>query len=194
MNSNDSLLAEDLLPTIRKLKTGGKKIIYAQGFFDLLHIGHVYHLEQAKKLGDLLIVGVVADRFFNKRSGRTLFKENERLKYVAVLDCVDFVVLNNAPDATAAIIKIKPDIYAKGEDVKAKAINPAENLYREIRSLETVGGKICFTKSLPIHTSDLLALLAKAEDSRDEVKDKLFNPLMLPEIILAYNRSFKKSI
>jgi len=152
-----------LIRSLSKSKSMGKKIVYAQGFFDLFHIGHVYHLEEAKKIGDILVVGVGSDRFFKKRGGRPLFKEKERLRFVAVLDCVDFVVLNDAADAIGAIKKISPDIYAKGEDVKEKATDPSENLYREIKMLKAIGGKIHFTKSLPIHSTELLAKLFDIE-------------------------------
>jgi rfaE bifunctional protein nucleotidyltransferase chain/domain len=163
MKTQKILAFKTLIQQVIELKSAGKKIVYAQGFFDLLHIGHVYHLQRAKKLGDILIVGVNSDRFFKKRQGKTLFKEDERMKFVADLDCVDFVVLNDAPDAIETLRKIKPNIYAKGEDVKEKAANPAENLYKEIKALEAVGGKIYFTKSLPIHSTELLAKLLKEQ-------------------------------
>jgi cytidyltransferase-like protein len=146
-------------------------------------------LEQAKKLGDILVVGVVSDRFFKKRE-QTFFNEKERLEFVEVLECVDFAILNDAPDAIETITQIMPDIYAKGEDVRKKAMNPSENLYKEIGALLTLGGEIHFTKSLPVHTSDLLAKLADVE-RRAEIEDKLFNPLLLPKIISSYDKNFR---
>lgn len=164
---------DSLIQPLVNLKSAGKKIVYAQGFFDLFHIGHVYHLKKAKKLGDVLVVGVVSGRYFRKRSGQPLFQEEERMKFVSVLDCVDFVVLNDAADAIEAITKIKPAVYAKGEDVREKAFNPAENLYREIKVVEAIGGRVCFTKSLAIHSSDILAKLSPEEiaDLKNEFKE-----------------------
>ncbi len=165
---NKIISAKKIIRVASKLKSEGQKIVYAQGFFDLFHIGHVHHLEQAKKLGDVLIVGVVADWFVKKGPGRPIFKEKERLKLVAALECVDLVVLNEAPDAIEAIKKIAPDIYAKGEDVKEKAANPQENLYREIKILETAGGKIHFTQSLPIHSTQLLDKFFNAKSASEQ--------------------------
>jgi len=171
MKHSKILSFEALIRSVNELKSAGKKIVYAQGFFDLLHIGHVYHLEQSKKLGDILIVGVVADRFMRKGPGRPIFKEKERLKQVAVLDCVDFLVLVKTPTAIEPITKIKPNIYVKGADAKEKADHPRDpaeilyrdNLFLEINASKSVGGKIHFTKSLPIHSTELLAKLSDAE-------------------------------
>ncbi len=133
-----------------------KKIIYAHGAFDLFHAGHIHHLEEAKKLGDILIVTITPDRFIKKGPGRPRFNEVSRMKFVAGLECVDFVALNDAPEATETIKKINPDIYVKGDDVKERALDPKEGLFREIEAVKAVGGKVCFIKSLPIHSTDLL--------------------------------------
>lgn len=158
---NDKITSLKKIAALRKKLVAGQKIVYAQGFFDLLHVAHIHHLEQAKKLGDILIVGVVADKFAKKGPGRPCFKASDRLAAVASLECVDLVFLVAAPDAKAAIKNIRPDIYVKGEDVKDKAQNPAENLYWEIKAVQSVGGDVRFTNSLvvnslPIHSTELL--------------------------------------
>lgn len=136
-----------------------KKIVYAHGAFDLLHAGHIHHLEEAKKLGDIgdiLIVTITPDRFIQKGPGRPRFNEEARVKFVSGLECVDFVALNDSAEATETIKRMRPDIYAKGEDVKEKSGDPKEGLYREIKAVEETGGEVRFIKSLPIHSTDLL--------------------------------------
>ncbi len=156
MSTEKILSFSEAVKLAGELKARGKKIVYAQGYFDLLHAGHVRHFEEAKKLGDVLMVGVVVDQFVNKGPGRPIFKEEQRLNLVAALTDVDFAFLNKTPDAVEAIRKIVPQVYVKGEDVRQKANDPRENLYREIKELKAAGGKIHFTKSLPIHSTDLL--------------------------------------
>ncbi|PIU57617.1 MAG: hypothetical protein COS89_04105, partial [Deltaproteobacteria bacterium CG07_land_8_20_14_0_80_38_7] len=111
---------------------------------------------EAKKLGDILIVTVTPDIFIKKGPGRPRFNESERLRFVAGLECVDFVSLNNTRDASHAIKILSPDIYVKGKDVKFKSDKPEEALYREIKALKLCGGNIRFIESLPIHSTELL--------------------------------------
>ena len=147
---------EVLIFLVKNLKQHGKKIVYAHGAFDLLHTGHIHHLEEAKKLGDVLVVTVTSDKFIQRGAGRPRFKENERAGFIGALECVDFVSINDSPDAADAISKLQPDVYVKGEDVKEKAGDPKEGLYREIKALEDCRGEIKFLKSLPIHSTELL--------------------------------------
>lgn len=148
---------EELISIVKSLKQEGKKIVYAHGAFDLLHTGHVHHLEEAKKLGDVLIATITPDRFIKRGIGRPRFQEGERAKFVSALECVDYISINDSPDAVDIISRLRPDVYVKGEDVKEKAGDPQEGLYREIKALEDYGGEIKFLKSLPIHSTELLS-------------------------------------
>ena len=147
---------ETLLEIVKNLKKEGKKIVYAHGAFDLLHTGHIHHLEEAKKLGDVLIVTITADRFIKRGAGRPRFKQEERARFVAALECVNYVSISDSADCADAINLLQPDFYAKGEDVKEKADDLKEGLYREIKALEDCGGEIKFLESLPIHSTELL--------------------------------------
>src|SRR6266850_6438904 len=106
----------ELAPIVDRLRQSGKTVVHAHGTFDLLHIGHVRHLEAARKLGDVLVVTVTADRFVNKGPGRPVFTEALRAEMVAALHFVTYVAIAEAPDAINAIEAIRPDIYAKGND------------------------------------------------------------------------------
>ena len=156
MNFSKIVSLEALCALVDSLKKQGKKIVYAHGAFDLLHAGHIHHLEEAKKLGDILVATVTPDEFIQRGPGRPRFKEEERLRFLASLECVNFVALNDAPDVAETVKKLRPDIYAKGEDVKHKVDDSAGGLYREIAALGEIGGKVHFIKSLPIHSTELL--------------------------------------
>src|ERR1700680_3348397 len=97
-------------------RAAGKRVVQAHGTFDLLHLGHVRHLEAARRLGDLLVVTVTADRFVNKGPGRPVFNAELRAEMLATLEYVDWVAVNDAADAVSAIERIRPSIYIKGQD------------------------------------------------------------------------------
>ena len=102
----------DLVEEVRKLKGRNLKVVQCHGVFDLLHIGHIRHFEQAKKLGDILIVTVTPDRFVNKGVGRPAFSEALRAEVIASLDCVDYVAVNQWPSAVESIKLVQPDVFA----------------------------------------------------------------------------------
>ncbi len=109
---------EELAEHLSSLRAEGKKIVLCHGVFDLLHIGHIRHFEQAKKLGDILVVTVTQDRYVNKGPHRPAFTEDLRAESIAALDCVDYVAINNWPTSVETIKLLKPDVYGKGSDYK----------------------------------------------------------------------------
>jgi D-beta-D-heptose 7-phosphate kinase/D-beta-D-heptose 1-phosphate adenosyltransferase len=96
----------------------GKRVVFTNGCFDLLHRGHVHILRQAKAAGDLLIVGVNTDRSVQsiKGPGRPIRSESDRSELIAAMEMVDYVVLFDEPDPTNLIAAIKPNVLAKGGD------------------------------------------------------------------------------
>ena len=146
----------ELVAIAKQFKKNNKKVVYAHGTFDLLHAGHIHHLEEAKKLGDVLLVTVTPDRFIEKGFERPRFNEAERARFIAGLECVGYVSFTDAADAKNVICEIQPDIYVKGEDVRQKADEPGSGLSQEIRVLKEMGGEVKFLKSLPIHSTALL--------------------------------------
>src|SRR3982074_3527929 len=94
-----------------QLRHFGKTVVQAHGSFDLLHLGHVRHLEAARRLGDVLVVTVTADRFVNKGPGRPVFNEALRAEMLAALEYVDWVAIDPSPDAVGAITTIRPKVY-----------------------------------------------------------------------------------
>ncbi len=88
----------------------GRTVVLCHGVFDLLHMGHVRHLQQAKSRGDILIVTITADAFVNKGPGKPAFSEHLRAEMLSALSCVDWVGVNNAPDATPVLDTVKPAV------------------------------------------------------------------------------------
>lgn len=154
-NHKVKTLAE-LKPVIQKLKAAKKKIVLGHGVFDLLHYGHIHYLQQAKKLGDVLIVSMVVDKFVQKGPNRPVFHEEIRARSLAAIAVVDFVVPCEDFGPWGIIKTLRPNIYAKGEDSQPQLKNLKSGLNRDKRLVRSVGGDIRFTKSLPIHSAELL--------------------------------------
>lgn len=103
---------------LRRLKNKGRKIVFTNGCFDILHYGHAKYLEEAKKNGDILIVAVNTDASVRKIKGRgrPVVDEKNRARLVAALGCVDYVTLFSQDTPIQVIKKLKPDILIKGAD------------------------------------------------------------------------------
>lgn len=119
-----------------KLKKEGKKIVFTNGCFDILHIGHVKYLEDAKSLGDILIVGVNNDESVRilKGNSRPIVPDLERAEILAALKCVDYVVIFNELNPENLIAQLKPAIHVKGGDYVIDQIP-------ESKLVESFGGK-----------------------------------------------------
>ncbi|MCK4487199.1 MAG: D-glycero-beta-D-manno-heptose 1-phosphate adenylyltransferase [Desulfobacterales bacterium] len=115
---------EALRQKVQALKRAGKRIVFTNGCFDLLHIGHIRYLKAARAEGDLLVVGVNSDRSVReiKEPGRPVVPENERAEVLASLACVDFVTLFDEPDPLVTIRSLVPDVLVKGADWGEDAI------------------------------------------------------------------------
>ena len=109
---------EELQEICRSAQRQGRRVVFTNGCFDILHVGHVRYLESARGLGDLLIVGVNGDNSVKQIKGpdRPLIGEDQRAELVAALHCVDYVILFDAPDPLELIELISPDILVKGAD------------------------------------------------------------------------------
>lgn len=108
----------ELLPLRQQWQKEGWKLVFTNGIFDLLHSGHVAYLEEARALGDRLIVGVNSDASTRMLKGptRPLIAERERVYLLAALRCVDYVTLFQETTAEALVATLRPDIYVKGGD------------------------------------------------------------------------------
>jgi len=102
----------------------GKKVVLTNGCFDILHVGHVRYLEEARKLGDVLVVALNSDKSMRliKDPGRPILSENERVSLVSALRCVDHVVLFDEPDVSHVLEVLRPAIHAKGTDYTEETV------------------------------------------------------------------------
>lgn len=134
----------------------GLRVVQCHGVFDLLHIGHIRHLREARSLGDLLVVTITPDRFVNKGPTRPAFNEKLRAEALAALDCVDFVAVNDQPMAEEAIGKLCPDVYVKGGEYRQPQDDPTGGIEREARAVREAGGRIHFTDDIVFSSSSLI--------------------------------------
>ncbi len=109
---------EELLRIVKDLKVKGKRIVFTNGCFDLLHIGHVRYLEEAKALGDVLVVGVNSDASVRKLKGskRPILPEGERTEILSGLGCIDYISLFDEIDPLKLITSLQPNVLVKGGD------------------------------------------------------------------------------
>ena len=147
---------EDLVQIISELKSKGKKIVHCHGVFDLLHIGHIKHFEEAKTFGEVLVVSITPDEFVNKGPGRPAFTTSLRLESIAALESVDYVFANKWPTAEKAIKIIQPDVYCKGPDYKDHLDDITGKIKDEEAAVQLVGGKVLYTDDITFSSSSLL--------------------------------------
>lgn len=123
----------------RELKNEGKKIVFTNGCFDILHIGHVRYLTAAKEFGDILIIGLNTDASVKMLKGndRPINTEMDRAEVLLALKAVDYVVLFGEKTAEELIAEVKPDIYVKGGDYTLETLP-------EAKIVQSYGGKVEF--------------------------------------------------
>ncbi|MFY9226697.1 MAG: adenylyltransferase/cytidyltransferase family protein [Blastocatellia bacterium] len=145
---NKILSINDLEEKILKARLEGKTIVFANGCFDLLHVGHVRYLYGAKALGDLLLVAINSDRIVRqlKGSNRPLTSENERAEIITALSCVDYVTIFDTPTVTELLLLLKPDIHAKGTDYTTETVPE-----REI--VKSYGGRVAIVGDPKDHST-----------------------------------------
>ncbi len=139
----DRATAPDL---VKKLKDEGKKVVFTNGCFDILHVGHLRYLEQAKNEGDILIIGVNSDDSVRRLKGptRPINTELDRAEMLAGLKAVDYTVIFTEDTPVELIEELKPSIHVKGGDYKKEDLPETEAVERnggEVRILMLVDGK-----------------------------------------------------
>ena len=147
---------EEVAAEIGALRAAGKKAVHCHGVFDLLHIGHLRHLNGARKLGDILVVTITPDHLVNKGPGRPAFTETLRAEALAMLECVDLVAVNRWPTAIEVIRMLRPDFYVKGSDYIDSGKDISGGIVQEQEAVEAGGGKIVFTEDITFSSSNLL--------------------------------------
>jgi rfaE bifunctional protein nucleotidyltransferase chain/domain len=147
---------DEVARATEQARANGKVVVQAHGTFDLLHLGHIRHLEAARKLGDVLVVTVTADRYVNKGPGRPVFNAEMRAEMLATLEYVDWVAINDAADAVNTLEKIRPSIYIKGQDYQNPQGDVTGKITIERDAVEAHGGRIHFTDEVTYSSTELI--------------------------------------
>ncbi|MBI2890663.1 MAG: adenylyltransferase/cytidyltransferase family protein [Nitrospirae bacterium] len=147
---------EDLARILEQGRRDGRRIAHCHGVFDLLHVGHIRHLQEARGMGDMLVVTITPDRFVNKGPGRPAFPEALRAEVVASLESVDHVAVNRWPTAVEAIKLLRPHYYVKGPDYRDDRQDVTGGITLEREAVESVGGEIRYTNDVTFSSSFLL--------------------------------------
>ena len=144
-----------LAPRLEELRAQGKRIVLCHGVFDLLHIGHIRYLRQAREHGDVLVVTLSPDRYVDKGPSRPAFTEQLRAEALASLDTVDFVAINAWPTAEETLRLLHPHVYAKGAEFKDMN-DPANKIAREATMAEELGIEMVFIEDVVFSSSNLI--------------------------------------
>jgi D-beta-D-heptose 7-phosphate kinase/D-beta-D-heptose 1-phosphate adenosyltransferase len=153
---------KDLTRIIKNLKAKGKRIIFTNGCFDLLHVGHVRYLEEAKALGDILVIGVNSDSSVRKIKGpeRPILPAEERVEILSGLECVDYVAVFDEPDPLELIASLLPNVLVKGGDWTKEQIVGGE-------VVEKSGGEVVVIPFVQgVSTSNLIETILKRYEKR----------------------------
>lgn len=146
---------DGLLEMRRCCRSEGKTVVWTNGCFDLLHLGHVRNLQAARSFGHVLVVGLNSDASVRQLKGpnRPIIPEAERAEILAALECVDYVVIFAEPTPEAALKRLQPDVFCKGADYAPPHGRPIP----EAPTVSAYGGRIEFIPLVPfLSTSDLV--------------------------------------
>lgn len=149
---------DGLLTRRETWRAEGKSVVWTNGCFDLLHVGHVRGLQEARALGDVLVVGVNGDASVRRIKGpsRPIVPEAERAEVLAALACVDAVVIFGEDTPCEVLARLRPEVHCKGEDYAPPSTRPIP----EAEIVRGYGGRVAFLKFVPgASTSDLLRRL-----------------------------------
>lgn len=147
---------EQLAELCAQLKSEGKRVVLCHGCFDLMHIGHIWHFEEARQYGDVLVVTVTPDRYINKGPNRPVFPENLRAETLAGLSVVDYVAINKWASAVETIKLIRPHYFVKGPDYQQTTARVNPNILAEIEAVQQVGGEVTFTSGEKLSSTEIL--------------------------------------
>lgn len=166
-----------------------KKIVHCHGVFDLLHIGHIRYFEQARCMGDVLVVTLTPDRFVDKGPHRPAFNETLRAEAVASLSCVDHVAINQWPTAEKTLRLLRPDIYVKGAEFKNTASDMTGKMGKEEKVVNEIGATLAFTEDIVFSSTNLInRYLSNLPEEINKYLDLFRNRYNLQEIFHVFDR------
>ena len=156
-NMKEKILSREAFSILRSgMQSEGKTVVLCHGVFDLLHYGHIEHLEEAKAQGDILVVSVTAAKYVNKGPGRPYFSDEQRMHFLASLECVDYVLLSEAVTVHDIVRAVRPNVYVKGQEYAKAEDDVTGNIGAEQEIVESYGGHIYFTNGAVYSSTKLL--------------------------------------
>lgn len=138
------------------LRKQNKKVILCHGVFDLIHPGHIQHFQEAKSLGDILVVSVTAAQYVRKGPGRPYFNDQLRLESLAALACIDYVLLSEAYTVADIVDVVQPDLYVKGQEYMKAEDDVTGKITEEIEHVRGYGGDIYYTNGAVFSSTKLI--------------------------------------
>jgi len=177
MNDGKIISKENFLKIRRCFREDNKKIVLCHGVFDLLHYGHIKHLNEAKQQGEILVVSITASEYVNKGPGRPYFNDNQRMLFLSNLEVVDYVILSKSVTVHDIISYVQPDIYVKGQEYSSIKNDITGNIKLEEDIVKEYGGEIYFTQGETYSSTKLLnnffdALPANVVEEAKFLKEK----------------------
>ncbi len=182
---SDAVLSiDELAATCARLRREGKSIAHCHGAFDLLHPGHIRHLQAAARKADVLVVTVTEDRYIKKGPGRPVYNERVRAESLAALSAVDYVATSPWPTGVETIELLTPDFYVKGQDYRDRADDSTGPIVDEKRAVERCGGRLVFTDEVQFSSTRLLDKhFAAVAPERTEYLDALWSRHTVAEVL-----------
>jgi rfaE bifunctional protein nucleotidyltransferase chain/domain len=159
MTVSNILSRDALITVVAEARAHGKRIVLANGCFDILHVGHIRYLRGARELGDLLIVGVNSDSqvAIQKGAGRPIVPAVERAELIGALESVSYVTIFDEPTVEELLLDLKPDVHAKGTDYTVDTV-PEREVVR------SYGGRVAIVGDPKDHsTSEILSQHGRLE-------------------------------
>jgi rfaE bifunctional protein nucleotidyltransferase chain/domain len=155
-----------LLVERQQLLRESKVVVWTNGCFDLLHVGHLHSLQQARTFGDVLVVGINSDASVRqlKGPGRPLLPQDQRAELLAGLACVDYAVIFDERTPEAAVARLRPDIHCKGADY-----GPGRKAVPEAAVVQTYGGQVRYLPLVAsVSTSELIRRICQLGEDGDD--------------------------
>jgi rfaE bifunctional protein kinase chain/domain/rfaE bifunctional protein nucleotidyltransferase chain/domain len=147
---------ENLADISARDREAGKNVVLCHGVFDLVHMGHVRHLQAARAEGDVLVVTITTKAHVNKGPGRPVFNDDLRAEMLAAMEQVDWVAVSPYPSAEKIIDAVKPSVYVKGSDYANPDDDITNKISTEQDAVERHGGRIVFTQDITFSSSSLI--------------------------------------
>jgi rfaE bifunctional protein nucleotidyltransferase chain/domain len=174
---------------VRAAQEQGRTVVLCHGCFDIVHPGHIRHLQHAARLGDCLVVSITGDSMVDKGTGRPLIPQELRAESLAALDCVSLVVVSQEATAQDLLQLLRPDVYVKGREYEGNR-DPRFQAEKEV--VERYGGRVVFTSGDVVFSSSALiaALETTANPFQSRLRQLLGHEHLQPEAIERVIESF----